>query len=360
MEDTMTMALRGMCGERGAGPESRLASGRTGSALQTAPRTRSRAGVGWALAAAMLGLTGALGAEDLGSAGGAADESEVRPDRPNATPSREAPRVRLDLGVGAGQHGFRLSVTGGSPGGRALLVLRPEDGAPAAQVVELDEHGAGAVTRRGWPGTRDLDAWFLVGNKGGGGGTSTNQVTVPAGGASSSAPVQRGEVLITEFLKDPKSVSDTSGEWVELWNATQRKVNLEGAWLLDDGGDQHMLYNKAQGIWLQPGQHFVLARKGDPAVNGGVAVDYVYTGFSLSNGADEIRLVSRGGVLIDEVLYDDGIFWPDEAGKSISLDPRMRASHLNDDPANWCHGQSPISAGNPDLGSPGAKNPRCL
>ncbi|MEZ4580875.1 MAG: hypothetical protein R3A10_04345 [Caldilineaceae bacterium] len=40
---------------------------------------------------------------------------------------------------------------------------------------------------------------------------------------------------------------------------------------------------------LPPGGYVVLGRNGDAAVNGGVAVDYVYASVSLANGDDEAR-----------------------------------------------------------------------
>ena len=49
----------------------------------------------------------------------------------------------------------------------------------------------------------------------------------------------------------------------------------------------------------------VLARNADPAVNGGLTPDYVYDGVTLSNGADELILMS-GSVIIDRVAYTQG------------------------------------------------------
>lgn len=322
---------------------------------------RGRARSCWALALAVCGLAGS-GWSMTGPSWAPTETGEtIATSEPSARPT-----ARLDLGVGGMERGFRVSVDGGEPNGRALLVVRPlGEWGPASsrgvrtQLVELDEHGHGEVTHLRWRGRRDCEVFFLAANKGAGGGGATNPVTVPGSAATGSTVIQRGDVLINEFLKDPKSVSDPSGEWIELWNASSRTVNVEGWWLFDDGGDQHMLYNGAQGLYLQPGQYFVMARKADPASNGGVNVDYVYNGFSLANGDDEIRLVSRGGVLVDEVMYDDGVLWPDDSGKAISLDPQSRAANLNDDPAHWCHAQSPIAAGNPDLGTPGAKNDGC-
>jgi len=299
----------------------------------------------------------------LGLAGSAAAGNSQALERAGArypAGDRDGPRARVELGRGDGIPGFRLRVDGGEPHGRALLVLRRDGGGTATQQVALDEEGSGSVTWRGRSCDRECDAWFLLANKGRGKAT-TNQVSVPGAGALPGAAtiMQRGDVLVTEFMKDPKSVSDTAGEWIELWNTTTRTVNIEGWWILDDGGDRHMLFNNAQGLYIPPRGYFVLGRKADPAVNGGVPVNYEYNGFSLSNGEDEIILVSRGDVLVDEVRYDDGIFWPDDPGKSIGLDPRRTGPQTNDDPNSWCHGQTPISATNPDLGTPGARNDLC-
>jgi hypothetical protein len=59
------------------------------------------------------------------------------------------------------------------------------------------------------------------------------------------------------------------------------------------------------------------------------------------------------------VAYDDGIFWPDTAGKSLSLSGQYGNPTHNDDPSHWCEGSQSWSAGNPDLGSPGMVNSIC-
>ena len=49
--------------------------------------------------------------------------------------------------------------------------------------------------------------------------------------------MQTGEVAITEFMKDPSTVSDTRGEWIEVRNNLPHRVNLEGWILTDDAGN---------------------------------------------------------------------------------------------------------------------------
>jgi len=46
-------------------------------------------------------------------------------------------------------------------------------------------------------------------------------------------PSQAGQIVITEFMKDPSTVSDARGEWIEVYNAMPWRVNLEG-WILSD------------------------------------------------------------------------------------------------------------------------------
>lgn len=191
------------------------------------------------------------------------------------------------------------------------------------------------------------------------GGVSSGWVQVPPRSSSGAQPQLDGQIVVTEFMKDPTTVSDSKGEWLELYNPGNVPVDVEG-WVLSDlGSDATVLDNSGLGIPIAPGGYLVLGRERDPNLNGDVRVDIVYTGFTLSNGADEIRLSEPGGKLIDELLYDDGVLWPDTSGRSISLRPDMLDARDNDYGANWCHGSTPISGSNPNTGTPGKRNDSC-
>lgn len=170
---------------------------------------------------------------------------------------------------------------------------------------------------------------------------------------------QAGHVVVTEFMKDPNNVVDTRGEWIEVYNALPWRVNLEGWVLSDDAGATHVINTGGAGLRMAPGSYLVLGNNADTTLNGGVQVDYAWSSFSLANGADQIVLSRPDGTVSDRVAYDDGVLWPDTAGRSISLRMTARDALSNDDPANWCHASTPISASNPDLGTPRLDNDAC-
>ena len=172
-----------------------------------------------------------------------------------------------------------------------------------------------------------------------------------------------GDVIITEFLVKPSlTVGDANGEWLELYNTTDKAIDLSGWTLHDDVAQKHV---------ISPGVPFVIAAKGlrllgingDKTKNGGVALDYVYGDFTLANNADAIDL-DWNGVAIDAVKYvklttATPTGFAIEDGKSVSLDPEHWSATDNDVAANYCPGKAkwPGSAG--DMGTPGKPNVSC-
>lgn len=175
-----------------------------------------------------------------------------------------------------------------------------------------------------------------------------------------SSPPQSGQVVVTEFMKDPTAVSDAHGEWIEIWNALSWRCNLDGWTLSDDAGNSHTLNaGGTTALIMRPGQRFVLGIDGNPATNGGVTVNYVYSGFTLSNSsADQIILSKADGTLVDRVEFDN-VNYPHTPGRSIQLNENYRTVYYNDDPGEWCHSQSQWDPTNPDTGTPGMPNDPC-
>ena len=156
-----------------------------------------------------------------------------------------------------------------------------------------------------------------------------------------------GMLVITEIMQNPIVVSDAEGEWFEVWNSTDVFLYLNGLVVYDDDSDFFTVTSPSP-VLLGPGEYMIFGRNGDPAANGGVAVDYEYTSMILGNSGDEIYL-DLDGVIIDAVMY---IAISD--GKSMELSTNHLNAAQNDNLINWCGAVSPYGDG--DLGTPGATN----
>ncbi len=176
-----------------------------------------------------------------------------------------------------------------------------------------------------------------------GGGALPNGCGAPTPGS--------GDLVITEILRDPLAVSDSAGEWFELFNAAATGLDLEGCVITDLGRDTHTVTGS---LLVERRGRLVLARNADVAINGGVDVDYRVNGTTLGNGEDEIIITCRG-VEIDRVVWD--ATFPAPSGASMTLRTGARSASANDDAANWCAATTVFGAG--DRGTPGDRNDAC-
>ncbi|HHO50831.1 MAG TPA: lamin tail domain-containing protein, partial [Deltaproteobacteria bacterium] len=170
-------------------------------------------------------------------------------------------------------------------------------------------------------------------------------------GADAIAP---GELVINELIQDPNAVDDGDGEWFEVYNASGRTLDLDGLIVRDDGVDGFVVSGP---LPVPAGGYLVFGINADPVANGGVSIDYAYSGMILGNADDEIVLENAGGI-IDAIAYDDGATFPDPTGVSTSLDPGYRDAISNDNGAYWCPASSAFGAG--DHGTPGTGNDPCI
>ena len=91
-------------------------------------------------------------------------------------------------------------------------------------------------------------------------------------------------------------------------------------------------------------------------MNGGVNVDYVYSGLALSNAGDEVE-IRAGPLVIDRVAYTSSTGFTISAGRSLALDPETLDFSSNDDGSNWCLSTTVLASG--DTGTPGTVNDSC-
>lgn len=162
-------------------------------------------------------------------------------------------------------------------------------------------------------------------------------------------PTLPGDIIITEIMSNPISVSDIAGEWFELHNPTNTDFDLNGLIVVDNGNDSFTIDTS---LILQAQGYVVLGINSNSNTNGFVTVDFQYENFSLSNSLDTI-LILNGTTVLDETTYTSTI-----AGVTASLDPGAFDAVANDNPLNWCAAVDLIAPG-ADLGTPGALNPDC-
>jgi cysteine-rich repeat protein len=162
------------------------------------------------------------------------------------------------------------------------------------------------------------------------------------------------DFVITEIMKDPKAVEDVYGEWFEIRNMKGQTVDLNGWTIKDSATDSHKI---SKSVVTTAGQVVVLGRSANKAVNGGITVNYEYTGFTLGDASDAVILLAPDGTLIDQVVYGAG--FPSVSGYSMSLDAGTLNCLANDTATNWCPSSVVIPGGTGDWGSPGIMNANC-
>ncbi len=198
-----------------------------------------------------------------------------------------------------------------------------------------------------------------AGGGGTGGGATSGPLVLGPGTGGAPLAYQSGEVLVTEFQRNPAEVSDSRGEWLELQNLTGQTIDIEGWILADQGSDEVVLSAGGAGIPMLPNQCLVFGTELDRGLNGNVFVQYDYGAYHLSNGADEIALLRPDGTLVDSLAYDASGAWPGGAGRSASLSWDARDPFGNDHGGAWCSSDYIYDSAVGDRGSPTRANGDC-
>ncbi|MEM6293798.1 MAG: lamin tail domain-containing protein [Myxococcota bacterium] len=198
--------------------------------------------------------------------------------------------------------------------------------------------------------------------------------------------VDEGDLVITE-IRGPQDGADTRGQWFEVYNATDRDIDLRGLRIefFDRQGqrqlpDRHILV-RAEDLVMQPGAYVTLGHHASnaipPFVDATIIADYFGNEGSdddeeLQFGVEPDRIprdlltagrieLSSCGVLIDELRYEDL-----PSSGTLSLDGAFEPNaEANDEPANFCVDARPEPAAEATLqffglpGSPQQENLPC-
>ena len=155
-------------------------------------------------------------------------------------------------------------------------------------------------------------------------------------------------LTINEIMNNPSAVSDSDGEWFEIYNNGDVSHDLNGWTIKDNGSDSHVI---SSSLVINPGEFKVLSNNFNQNTNGGLVVDYQYDGINLANGDDELVLIDPNGTVFDSVAYDGGPEFPDLTGASMGV---IDAEIDNNVGSNWQ--ASTTAYGEGDLGTPGLPN----
>lgn len=222
---------------------------------------------------------------------------------------------------------------GDEDGGRPLLLALPPP-------PEVSVQGGCHVADGGpaWGG----DSWAEPVHDGGWASAGGSAAIAEGAGAGWPAPTDPGDLRISEFMANPAALSDTDGEWFELYNARDTSFELSGCEVAEGGGPGAFIEGP---LAIHPGDYVAVARRPSPGF-----VPAAVVAFSLKNTADSV-VFRCGAVEIDRVDYGPG--YPLSAGASAQLDPDALDRPAVDD---WCLGREPYAG---DLGTPGRPNLPC-
>jgi hypothetical protein len=165
-------------------------------------------------------------------------------------------------------------------------------------------------------------------------------------GATRRPPASTGaRVVINEVMYDPADDgADADGEWVELYNASEITVSLDG-WTIADGRSADVLPT----ISIEPGGFAIVAPTGafaalHPAVKVPVAALGSPIGNGLGNDGDVLVLVDPAGVFVDAVSWGNvaaALSPPvDDVPEGHSIERRAPGSD-SDTAADWVDNDRP-------------------
>jgi hypothetical protein len=110
-----------------------------------------------------------------------------------------------------------------------------------------------------------------------------------------------GEIFISEFMADPKAVTDADGEWFELYFCGDAEVSLKGMYYQLDAKTPVQIKTDVR---MLPGTYAVLARTA-AALPAGDPPDALFTGSLSNSGAHSLRILDAGKLTLHEVAYGE-------------------------------------------------------
>jgi len=154
------------------------------------------------------------------------------------------------------------------------------------------------------------------------------------------------------MMPNPPASVGALGEYIELYNAGDADLNLNGMLIYTPGpGDSIFLLQSAEPPILPAKGHLVFGRSLNPDENGGVPVDFI---FSKANFAVDGELTATWDDAIDTVNF---AAYSSQPGVAMNLDAGSIDTVSNDNMSAWCNATVEFAPGM--KGSPGQPNEEC-
>ena len=166
---------------------------------------------------------------------------------------------------------------------------------------------------------------------------------------------EAGDLLITEVMASPKAVTDTLGEWIEVYATTD--VDLNG--LAIATSTSRATLTSPDCLTVPAQSYNIIARSNDAFVNGGLPKAVATFSVSLSSANERLRLV-RGDAGVDDATFfasQDGVSW--QLRPDLLTNPDAILPTLNDTPDSFCKASSAWMGSVGDFGTPAAANGAC-
>src|SRR4051812_29536503 len=172
-------------------------------------------------------------------------------------------------------------------------------------------------------------------------------------------------LVINELMVNPGNYvanPDLSGEWVEIYNAGSRPVDLQGLVFADSAASGRRPYNRfndtTRSLVVQPGAYFVLGETTNTTSNGGVPVDYSYGGgMAFANSLDAFKIARVYGtdtLTLDRTQYASAATSAKDGISRELKNPALDNSNM--DGSNWGDASVTSVYGPGGRGTPKAQN----
>lgn len=177
-------------------------------------------------------------------------------------------------------------------------------------------------------------------------------------------------LVINEVLANPGgTVPDSTGEWIEIYNAGGLPVEMQGMLLADSAASGRRPYHLIASSLVVPAGGYVVLGKSARTTNtlvppndnsnGGVPVDYVYgNALSLANSLDAVKISRAYGVsdtlTLDRTQYAQAAISAQDGISRELKNPALDNSNM--DGSNWAAAAVGAVYGPGGRGTPKAQN----